>query len=191
MTRSRILPSFAALACAAFLLVACEPGDPAERVAELRAGYVVEVNPSGFVAKPNYPEPEILDEEMIDGDEGDEGAATDAETADETMDEAGDEMAAEEMKPESYDIVLDLLIKNGNRDKLPELTVDLIHLDATQTEKGRLLVAFDVADILPGASSQFSHELKGIPYEEGDMFTAEVRTPVPPAERDQYPEFGG
>ena len=188
MIRSRFIPSLAALACAVALLVACAPDDPVERVADLRAGYVVEVNPSGLVANPNYPEPEIVDEEMMEGDESEDA---DAQTPDETIDEAGDEMIAEEMEPESYDIVLDLLIKNDNRETLPELTVDIIHLDATQTEKGRLLVAFDVADILPGASSQFSHELKGIPYEEGDMFTAEVCTPVPPEERGEYPEFGG
>ncbi len=192
------------VALAAILLlgafVACQPQSPAERVDELRAGYEVEVNPSGFSATPNYPEPAP----MAEGEEGAEGeggemAAEDEMAADEEMADDG-EMAdgemmdeggmAPDMEPESYDVVLDLLIKNGNRgDSLPELTVDLIHADANQNEKGRLQVVFDTSNVLPGSSSQFSQELKGIPYEEGDMFTAELRQ-VSPDERGDYPEYG-
>jgi hypothetical protein len=193
------------VALAAILLlgsmVACEPQSPAERIDELRAGYEVEVNPSGFSATPNYPEPPPMEE----GEEGEEGAegemaadeemATDEEmTGDGEMGEgemaAEGEVAQEQMEPESYDVVLDLLIKNGNRgDSLPELTVDLIHADANQNERGRLQVVFDTSNVLPGSSSQFSQELKGIPYEEGDMFTAEIRQ-VPPEDRGDYPEYG-
>ncbi|MDY7093157.1 MAG: hypothetical protein SX243_09320 [Acidobacteriota bacterium] len=177
-------------------LVACQPQSPAERIDELRAGYEVEVNPSGFSATPNYPEPPPMEE----GEEGaDEEMAADDEMAADEMaaDEMGDgemagegDMAQEQMEPESYDVVLDLLIKNGNRDdSLQELTVDLIHADSNQNERGRLQVVFDTSNVLPGASSQFSQELKGIPYEEGDMFTAEIRQ-VPAEERGDYPEYG-
>lgn len=184
-------------------LVACEPQSPAERVDELRAGYEVEVNPSGFSATPNYPEPppmeegeegeegaEGADEEMATDEEMTDGEMADGEMADGEMADGEGDMAQEQMEPESYDVVLDLLIKNGNRgDSLEELTVDLIHADANQNERGRLQVVFDTSNVLPGSSSQFSQELRGIPYEEGDMFTAEIRQ-VPAEERGDYPEYG-
>lgn len=172
-------------------LVACTPKSPEERVADMRARFTVEVNPSGFVAEPNLPEPEPMAEDSM---EGEEAGSMPADQAPE-MSAAGEEGSMEpdasmaEPVPESYDIVLDLLIKNGNSDVLPQLTVDVIHTDSAQVEKERWPVTFDTSGLLSGDSSQFSERLTGVDYQEGDMFTAELRSDVTPTEYGDYPEF--
>ena len=176
------------------LATACTPQSPTERVAEMRSRFTVEVNPGGFVAEPNMPAPAPMAEEGMEGEgtdampaDGADGSMTDDEKTMDEMGGDGTDMGA--MEPESYDIVLDLLIKNGNSDVLPQLTVDLIHADSAQKEKERWPVTFDTSHLLSGDSSQFSHRLTGVDYVEGDSFTAEVRSGITPEEYGNYPEF--
>lgn len=162
-----------------FALIGCEQQTPAERVAELRSNYVAEINPEGFVVR-ELPlvEPESSVEEMPEG-EGEAGS--DGEPS-----AAGEE--AEEV-PTRKDVVLDILIRNEGRENLPGLTVDISMVDAAGNEKRHWRAWIDTSQIFRGPGTQVSYTLEDVPYEPGDGFHAEVRSPVPPAERSEYREF--
>lgn len=184
-----------ALVLVALTLFACEQKSPEEKVAELRSRYTVEVNQSGFVATPRYPEPELTDEEMVgeEGEAGDESATGEAAggDADTDADAVDDEMsmAEPEPEPEGYDILLDLIVATSSRTTLPQLTIDIVHLDPSKNEKNRWPVTLDTSSIVRGPGVQVTQKLENINYEEGDIFFAEVRSDVPPAQRGDYPEF--
>lgn len=188
------------LALAWLLLLAlpwlgCKPQDPVERVAEMRAHYTAEVNPSGFVARPRQAEPPAT-ESTTAGEPGDETAAQPAADAPPTAgdntagdDGTGEETAAEPTAPPRYDVILDMLIKNDNRENLPQLTLDIVQTDLAGNEVTRYRATIDSSKITRGMVTQVSYTLEDIEFHEGEqMFYVQVR-PVPPEERSLYPEF--
>ena len=89
----------------------------------------------------------------------------------------------------SQDVTLDILIRHESFEKLPGVTVDILMQSAANQEKGRWTMWADTADLEKGTHLQLTHVLEDVPYEEGDGFFVEVRSPIPPDERADYPEF--
>jgi hypothetical protein len=164
--------------CAVLLLVAACGGSPEDKVARLRGMYSARLN--GFIlqAQPE-PEPEIFIEE------GAEPVVPEAEPAE------GEGEAAEPppAPPANPDIMLDILIQHDSPELLPGITVDISMADAEGNEKGSWKVWFDTSTVKKANVTQYTHVLEDVPYEEGDGFFAEVRHPVPAAERGEYREF--
>ncbi len=175
------------LALAALSLFACTQKSPEERIADIRSQYAVEVNQSGFVATPRLP-PVPDSVEGMDGEAAGEGEdpVTDEESMEEEMAAA---MAAELQEPEGYDILLDLILSTSSRELLPQVTVDIVHLDPSEQEKARWPVTMDTSGLLRGPGIQVTQKLENVDYEEGDIFYAEIRANVPAADRGSYPEF--
>ena len=179
-----------AVLCVALLFVstlACQTKTPEEQIADLRASYTATVNQGGFVAKARFAEPVI--EELVEGEEGDDGEAMAEPAVDESLvDESGmNEPIVDE--PVSYDITLDILVSTDSRQMLPSLTVDIVHLNGDEVEKQRWPVNLDTSRIVQGPGAQIVHTLEEVAYEAGDIFYTEVRHPIPAEERGNYPEF--
>ena len=88
-------------------------------------------------------------------------------------------------------IVLDLLIEHDDTgDPLPGITLDVSMADSSGTEKARRRIWVDTSRVGPGGA-QTSMELDDLPYQPGDGFFAEVRSPVPAGDRGDYREFSG
>lgn len=199
--RSKLTSLLGAFALAVtFFAVACgPPPTPEERVADIRSKYTVEVNQSGFSATPHEPEPDPMAEgeatEEADEAAGEtEGASDEGTGGDEAAaaGEAGEgegEMEPPDLGPQTYDILLDLIVATTSRETLDQLTVDVVHLDSSETEKNRWQVTLDTSGIHRGPGAQITHELTDIEYVDGDIFFAEVRHPVPAAEVSKYPEL--
>ena len=103
----------------------------------------------------------------------------------------GDAEMAEpmEIEPVNPDILLDILIQHDSPELLPGVTVDISLADAAGTEKASWKVYFDTSTVKKANVTQYTHVLTDVPYEEGDGFFAELRHPVPAAERGEYKEF--
>ncbi len=185
-------------------LTACQPEDPVQRVAKMRAKYVVQVNPSGLVAMPHeepQPDPTELDAadmEVTDGEAGDEmvveGETQD--TADELPTDAAPEGDAAAMpeatmaEPTGYDVLLDILLQNTNNEALPQLTLDIVQTDRAENEIARFHHTVDTSQLLKGMDTQLSHKLENIAYDPANhMFYVEVRGNVPASDYPLYPEF--
>jgi hypothetical protein len=89
------------------------------------------------------------------------------------------------------EIVLDVLVRFDGSEPLPGLTLDLSMADPARREKAHRRVWIEVAGIQKGPGSQLTVTLDDLPYQSGDGFFVEVRTPVPAAERSEYREFAG
>jgi hypothetical protein len=160
------------------LLAACA-GTPEDRVARLRGMYSARLN--GFIVEqPPAPEPLMMEEE-----EGEEPMAPVEEAAEEPM----EPMEPEPMGPQTHDIRLDILIQHDSPERLPGVTVDISMVDGAGAEKGAWKVWFDTANMPKANVTQYTHLLEDVPYEEGDGFYAEIRHPIPAAERGEYREF--
>ncbi|MEM9292708.1 MAG: hypothetical protein AAGD01_13590 [Acidobacteriota bacterium] len=198
--RSAVVRTVALAILALVLTVssACEQKTPLQRAVDLRAEYTAELNTSGFAVTPH--QPEILVEDEAETDDAGEGEDS-GEAADEGTDgidgaengALGDSDDAGEVIPEptGFDVLLDLVLANGNRETLDQLTVEIVQLNPDQSEKQRWRHTFDVADLLQGMTVQQAYKLENIDYKEGDLFYAEVRTNVPAEERGEYPELAG
>ena len=173
------------LSLLALSIFACAQKSPEERIAEIRSRYAVEVNQSGFVATPRVPEVSAM-EEGTDGGAADGGDAPASGEGSE-----GEEKAAALQEPEGYDILVDLILSTSSRDTIPQLTVDIVHLDSSETEKARWPVTMDTSTLVRGPGVQMTQKLEEVDYVEGDIFYAEIRSDVPAAERGAYPEFAG
>ncbi|MCH9647510.1 MAG: hypothetical protein K0U98_04680 [Deltaproteobacteria bacterium] len=183
-----------ALVCVALLVVltiGCQTKSPEEQIADIRASYSATVNQGGFVATARVPEPAMP--EPVEGEEGmEEGDSAMDDEADSMADPAsGDSLMDEPVvaEPVRYDITLDILVATGGRETLPQLTIDVVHLDGQEVEKQRWPVTFDTSRILQGPGAQIVHKLEDVAYEAGDIFYTEVRHPIPAEERGKYPEF--
>jgi hypothetical protein len=86
-------------------------------------------------------------------------------------------------------IVLDVLVDWSGSDPLPGLTLDVSMADPAGAEKVRRRVWVETAQLRRGGE-QLALVLDGLPWQPGDGFFVEVRTPVPAAERGEYREFG-
>jgi len=88
-------------------------------------------------------------------------------------------------------ILLDLLLeRDGVGEPIPGITLDVSMADAQGVEKAHRRVWVEAAGLGPGGL-QTAITLEGLPFEPGDGFYVEVRSPVPEAERTEYREFAG
>jgi hypothetical protein len=158
-------------------VLGCAEKSPEEKVAELRSYYTAELNSFIVDEKPMIPEmPELPAEE------GEEPVVEEAEPEV----ESAEPMAETEV---SQKIQLDILIKHRSDERLPGITVDIGMLTPDEVEKGHWRVWFDTSDIVEATVTPFTHILEDVGYEEGDMFFAEIRHPVPVEEQGDYREF--
>jgi len=163
----------------ALTLAACAPKSNEERVAKLRTYYTARV--IGFLVQA---EP-VAEEPMASAEEEGAAAVLEEETA------AADEGAPME-EPEveiKQDVAVDILLQHDSPQKLPGITLDIEMVDADQQPKGSWKVWVDTADLPKATGTQFTHLLEDVDYVEGDGFSVEVRSPVPPEERGEYREF--
>lgn len=162
----------------ALLLTACGGRSPEEKVAWLRGMYSAELK--GFIMQREpAPEPEPVPEE---------GVGAEAAPVEEMVGE-GEVAEPVEAEPATHNILLDILIKHDSPELLPGITVDLVMVDASETEKASWKVYFDTSTVKKGNPTQYTHVLEDVPYVEGDGFAAEIRHPVPVEERGDYREF--
>ena len=167
------------LIAAVAVLGACQQATPEEKVASLRAYY--SANANGFVVE----EVPVVAETV----EGEETLAADGEgEADAEDAEVGEEMAAEPI-PVTQKVYLDFIVQHDASEKLPGITVDITMVDAQETEKHRWLHWVDTSNLAKATQIQLTYVIEDSDYVEGDMFSVEVRTPVPAAERGDYREF--
>lgn len=166
--------------CAVLLLTACGGGSPEEKVARLRGMYSARLN--GFLVQEQAPaEPEMMGEEEAAAEEA-AAPAAEGETEGETAE-------MEEMPAPNPDVMLDILIQHDSPELLPGITVDITMVDADEAPKASWKVWFDTSTVKKANVTQYTHVLEDVPYEEGDGFAAEIRHPVPAAERGEYKEF--
>lgn len=173
-----------ALCLLAFAACAGEPEDPAERIAEARAGYTAKLN--GYtvdqvpLAGAEPPALEAAAEPDAEAAVGEDEAGELAETAEaETLAEV----------PLRQDVILDILVSRSGHEALPGITVDVTQVDPQEEEKATWKVYLDTSGLPRGPGTQMVHRLEDVDYVDGDGFFVEVRTPVPAAERGEYREF--
>jgi len=174
-------------------LAACagEPEDPAERVAEARAGYTARLNSYAVDQVPLEPAPAPTVGPPGGADPGaavGEGAAGEAGAAGEPLGETAEAEAPVEV-PLRQDVILDILVSREGHEALPGITVDVTQADAQDNEKASWKVYLDTSDLSRGPGVQMVHRLEDVDFEEGDGFFVEVRHPIPAAERGEYREF--
>ena len=162
------------------LAAACSKS-PEERVADVRSRYRATLN--GFVVRE---EPIVLaeDAEIGEGMVGETAAEESADLAEVAMTEESFEPV-----PVIQTVMLDIIVQHNSHDTVPGLTVDISMADGSGVEKGHWRVWLDTSSVVQATPTQFTHILEGVGYEEGDGFAAEVRHPVPVAERGDYKEF--
>ena len=181
MSRIRLLAVTAVVLVGVFTLAACTPASPEERVAEMRSRFEARVNGFYVQAEPQVVEPEV-DVELGEGE---------AVPADEAGD--GEEGVDAEIMDEEVTMVqnasLDLILQHDNTEMLPGITVEIIMADANEQEKGHWQLWVDTSTLRKANQLQLVHVLEDVPYVEGDMFAAEIRSPIPPEERGNYQEF--
>jgi hypothetical protein len=174
-------------------LAACagEPEDPAERVAEARAGYTARLNSYAVDQVPLEPVPAPTVGPPGGADPGaavGEGAAGEAGAAGEPLGETAEAEAPVEV-PLRQDVILDILVSREGHEALPGITVDVTQADAQDNEKASWKVYLDTSDLSRGPGVQMVHRLEDVDFEEGDRFFVEVRHPIPAAERGEYREL--
>ncbi len=162
-------------------LPACFSKSPEERVAEVRSRYRATLN--GFV---------VREEPIVPAEETELGEGMVGETGAEKSPEISEVAITEESFdpiPVIQTVMLDILVRHNSSDTVPGLTVDISMVDGSGVEKGHWRVWLDTSKVVKATPTQFTHILEGVGYEEGDGFAAEVRHPVPAAERGDYKEF--
>ena len=87
-------------------------------------------------------------------------------------------------------LVLDVGVTWRGTDPLPGLTVDVSMAGPGGEEKAHRRAWIDTSRVDRGGA-QIDIELADLPWEPGDGFHVEVRSPVPAAERGAYREFAG
>ena len=158
-----------------FWLVACAPQD----VNTLRGSYSAELN--SFVVQ-EQPAAVFDDVQTVEGGEGEEGQTAGGEEAAD-----GEEAETQPTVPPSKNVLLDISLRHEGAGKLPGVTLDITQADASEAEKDHWRVYVDTSDL--AVEKQITHTLEDVDYTEGDGFHVEVRSHVPPEERDEYQEF--
>ncbi|MCB9378566.1 MAG: hypothetical protein H6511_07360 [Holophagales bacterium] len=92
-------------------------------------------------------------------------------------------------QPGKQEILLDVLISYDGREPLEGVTLDLSMADGAGREKARRTLWTDVSGVERGNSRQVTLVVDDLPYQAGDGFWVEVRSPVPAAERGSYREL--
>lgn len=177
---TRITAAVAAIVL--LVLVGCAGKSPEEKVEAIRSRYTADLN-GFFVRQEPVAQPAA---EMEEGMEA-------AEEGEPTADEAGEMEEMEEMEAApvelSQDATLDILVRHESSENLPGITIDILMQSASNQEKGRWTMWAETAGLEKGTHLQLTHVLEDVPYEEGDGFFVEVRSPIPADERADYPEF--
>ncbi|MCP4205051.1 MAG: hypothetical protein GY769_24345 [bacterium] len=168
----------------ALVLAGC-PKSPEERVAKLRTYYKARV--IGIIVDAVPAAAEVLEEEMVEG----EGEMPMTETEDAPAAAIEPEVEAVAAVPTLQTVRVDILIQHDSPEKLPGITLDLEMVDAQEVLKDSWKVWVDTSELPKATGSQFTHVLEDIDYAEGDGFSVDVRSYVPPEERGQYKEFAG
>ncbi len=175
----------------AALLVAwgCAEKTPMEKIVETRAQYTVQLN----TWLPQEPEIEPVD--PVEGElEGAEAEGGEAEVTEEAAEESAAEETAEEAvepEPQPTDILFDVILYFKGEESLPGITLDIILAGPDEQEKATYRYWADTADMLKGSPLQFNFVLRVPEFEPGDVFSMEVRWPIPEAELVEYGEFAG
>ena len=165
----------------ALVLAAC-PKSPEEKLAKLRSYYTARV--VGIVVDA-VPVPEPALEDPTGETEGESPAAGEAEAADGGEGEVMDAPVV----PVRQNVRVDILLQHDSPEKLPGITLDLEMVDAQEALKHSWKVWVDTSKLPKATGTQFTHLLEDIDYVEGDGFSVEVRSHVPPEERGEYKEF--
>lgn len=165
----------------------CAQPTPEERVAAMRGLYTATLQ--NFVVR-DTPQP-VAEVTLVEP----------AEAAGEEVE--GAEGAIEEPVPVTTKIVLDLLIRNENKENLPGLTLEVAQMAeggpeqgtwdeivASPQHKASWRIWVDTSSIGRGPGTSVTHLLENVEgYAPGDRFVVTVRHPVPPGERGDYREF--
>jgi hypothetical protein len=106
-----------------------------------------------------------------------------------------------EVKPTGYqprtgpngepELTLDVLVLNRGKESLEDLTLMLEVVGPDGSAIVRKPVTFDVADLVPGVTSQVSAIVPGVELREGDKVTLELESSPDAGERAVYPEYRG
>lgn len=174
MQRIKRIGTLPGLVAAVLLTVAgCAQKSPLEQLVENRGRYSAEVNSFYVDQVPVEMEMEPEPEGELEGEpEGEEPM----------------EPAPIEVRQR---VTLDILVRHDSLEKLPGVTLDVTMVDSSQNEKARWLVWVDTASVERANPTQYEHIVEDVDYVEGDGFNAEVRHPIPEAERGDYREFEG
>jgi hypothetical protein len=175
VSRIRVVVVCTVVLSSIMTLSACSPASPEEQIAQLRSRYEARVNGFYVTAEP------LVVEAMV------EPEASEEETAGEDAVE-GEDVEEPEMVV-SQNAHLDLIVQHDADEMLPGITVEISMVDSAQQEKGRWQLWVDTSGLRKANQLQLTHVLEDVPYVEGDGFAAEVRVPVPAAERGNYREF--
>ena len=183
------------VAVAAVLLTACPQKSPEVQVLEARDSY--SLVPTGYLI-------EELETEEAGGEDmaaeaaeeaGAEAMAVAAEAAAVAGEEAAegemlDEEVAAPQGPRSVAVMFDLMVRfNATGDALPGITVEILHKDPFDAEKGRHLTWAETPNLRKGEERQVPIRLEVDNYEDGDQFNVEWNAFVPPEKRGDYREF--
>ncbi len=183
---------FALLVTAGFslLLVSCAEKSPEEKVEAMRRLYTAELTNFVVMQTPvadteSDSVSDSVSEPTAAGDapdsQADDGSASEEEGADAPAEPPPVEV--------SRSILLDILVQNTGSEALPGITVDISQIDPSGQEKGSWKVFLELPNLAHGMTEQVSYVLEDADFVEGDGFHAEVRSPVPAAERGAYAEF--
>lgn len=162
------------------LVAGCTKQSPEERIAAVRSYYGAELN--GFLVTETPLDAAVVppagEEEGVEAPSTEPGGGSEAS-----------EMEPAPPPPLRTVILLDLLVHHSSTERLPGITVDVSMVDSQRVEKGHWQIWVETADLAKATHKQVSEEVEVDDYEEGDGFFAEVRHPIPPAERSEYREF--
>ncbi len=176
---------------AAVLLTACPQKSPEAQVLEARDKYSLE--PTGLLVQELEAEPEAAGEaaEAVTAEAAEAAAvAAEATTEEAAEGETLDEETAAPQGPRSVEIFIDLLVRfNATGDALPGITVEIVHKDPFQKEKGRHQEYIETPGLRRGEERQIPIKLRVDNYEDGDEFSVEWNAFVPPEKRGEYREF--
>lgn len=179
----------------ALALTACPQKSPEDRVLEARNKYTVQLN--AFLPQ----EPEIV---PIDGamevEEAAEGAAEAVAQASEAVaeeaeaaeaDDAGLEEGEEivEAEPTTRSVFFDLIVLFDGNESLPGVTVEITQADPFEKEKASFRHYLETGPMVKSETKQVSFTIDGLDFEDGDLFSVELRSFVPEGERGEYREF--
>ena len=172
---------------AALTVWGCPKATPEERVAQARSRYSVTLN--GFFAK-EEPVPEVAPETDAIGEAAAAAVAAEAAVAEEETAEGEGEADEMEMEgPRGVDVLLDLIVQHDMDTALPGITVDLTMVDADRNEKGAWTLWIETDGLPKANQKQITHILEDVDYEDGDGFSVEIRSYVPPEDYGDYREF--
>jgi hypothetical protein len=184
--RTAPVAAAAAAALLATALAGCAAQTPEERVAALRAEYIVKLQGVQVVEQPvEGPAPVPVEEA------GAGPPAADAVSGEAIAGQAEQLGAGETAPPPEVrrDVILDILVDNRSDERLPGLTLDVEQVDAQGQPKTSYRIWVDTSEIAPGTRRAVSHRLEDVDATAADGFHLEVRQAIRPEEREQYREF--